>query len=81
MAFCVFFSGGSRPSDGGGGGEGDLDPEIRRGAVSKVWSKNKGSPGPTGPPPLDPPLFLLQFRVSKSAIVRSDKSVKSSALF
>ena len=40
-------SGGSRPSDKGGGGRGGHpDPKIR----ASVWSKNKGSP-PPGPLP------------------------------
>ena len=64
MTFWTKFSGGSRPSDKGGGGRGHPDPEIRGGPVSKkifsglgasFWSKNKGGPFPPGPP-LDSPL-------------------------
>ena len=56
----VYYSGGSRPSDKGGGGGGHPDPEIR-GEVglkknsfsalrASAWSKNKGE-GPHGPLP------------------------------
>ena len=57
------YTGGSRPSDKGGGGEGGgdhPDPEIRGEGVCKkiflalrasVWSKNKGGPAPPGTSP------------------------------
>ena len=48
---------------------------------ASVWSKNKGGGQAPRAPPLDLPLFLLQFRVSESAIACSHKSVRSSALF
>ena len=57
-------SGGSRPSDKGGGGGSHPDPEIRGGPASKKMfsalrasfsSENKGG-WPPWVPPLDPPL-------------------------
>ena len=79
VAFCIFFSGISRPSEKGRGGglKKKLFPALR----ASVWSKNKGGRQAPRAPPLDLPLFLLQFRVSESAIACSHKSVRSSALF
>ena len=69
----VVFSGGSRPSDKGGGGEGGLggghpDPEIRGRTRSpkKFFSVHRasGGGGAVGRAlPLDPPLVLSFFRV------------------
>ena len=60
VSFCVHLSGGSRPTDkGGGGGWGHWDPEIRGEGGPKffftafrgsVWCKNKGG-GRAGPCP------------------------------
>ena len=67
MSFCVYLSGGSRPSDKGRGGGGHSDPEIRGEGGLKifftafrgsVWSKNKGG---GRVPALDPPLHLTLF--------------------
>ena len=58
------YSGGSRPSDKGGGGAGHPDPELGGGLSPKqffsalrasVWSNNKGGQPPWAPP-LDRPL-------------------------
>ena len=69
VTYNLYNSGGSRPSDNGGGG-GHPDPEIRgAGAVSKnffsalrasVWPKKRGGGGEGGrTPPLDPPLHKV----------------------
>ena len=53
-AFCVFFSGGCRPSDnwGGGGHQGHLDPEMGGGGGGsqfglKIRGEQAGPPGPS----------------------------------
>ena len=52
----VEFSGRSRPSDKGGGGQ-SSKPWDKGAGVSKKFFKHKGSPGPPGPL-LDMPLEL-----------------------
>ena len=49
----VFYSGGSRPSDKGGGGVvgGGLQKNFFSVIRASFWSKNKGWPGPPGPSP------------------------------
>ena len=60
----LVLNGGSGPSDKGGRGDDQPDPEIRGTPVSKkyffgpVWFKNKGGGGGPRASPLDPPLVL-----------------------
>ena len=72
LVSIVLGSGGSRPSDKGGGGH--PDPEIRGGpGLKKIffsalrasfWSKNKGGGRAPQAPPLDPPLLGNRIQVS-----------------